>query len=292
MPFYCIMSVRNSLKAGACEKMNEMSFVCENMSVFCVNGMQCPPGHSYAVGYTDRYLIHYIINGKGKVVCDGKTYHLTRGNAFLISGKEKVYYEADMKEPWHYIWIQISGSMADSFVNSVLLSRREPIYKTERPDIIEKRFRELTELENEKNNFTVSGAMFTLLGDMIKYSVRKAETDAKSPEEYVTMCKSYIQMNHYRRITVKELCSYVKLEHSYLYRLFMRETEMSPYDYIITYKLKTAKKLLKETALPIGEIALSVGYTDSLAFSKLFAKKVGIPPSEYRKAIVHGDEPR
>lgn len=263
--------------------MNEMSFVCENMSVFCVNGMQCPPGHSYAVGYTDRYLIHYIINGKGKVVCDGKTYRLSRGNAFLISGKEKVYYEADMKEPWYYMWIQISGDMADSFVKSVLLSRREPIYTTERPDIIERRFRELAALENEKNSFIVSGAMFTLLGDMIKYSVRRAEGDTRSPEEYVTMCKSYIQMNRYRRLTVKELCSYVKLEHSYLYRLFMREVGMSPYDYIIMCKLKTAKKQLEETSLSIGEIALSVGYTDSLAFSKLFGKKVGMPPSEYRK---------
>lgn len=264
--------------------MANMSFVCENMSVFCVDYMQCPPGHSYSVGYTDRYLIHYIISGRGKVVCDGKTYRLSRGNAFLISGKEKVYYEADKKEPWYYIWINISGSMADSFLKSVSLSRREPIYKTTRPDIIEKRFGELIGLGDEQNSFLVSGAMFTLLGEMVKYSEREATAEYRSPEEYVTLCKSYIQINYYRRITVAELCAYVRLEHSYLYRLFMRETGMSPCDYIIDYKMKRAKKQLLKTNLSVGEIALSVGYADRLAFSKLFAKKTGMSPTEYRQS--------
>ena len=64
----------------------------------------------------------------------------------------------------------------------------------------------------------------------------------------------------------------------------MRETGMSPCDYIIDYKMKRAEKQLLKTNLSVGEIALSVGYADRLAFSKRFAKKMGMSPTEYRKS--------
>ena len=39
---------------------------------------------------------------------------------------------------------------------------------------------------------------------------------------------------------------------------------------------------MRETEEPIGSIALSVGYTDALSFSKAFKQKYGINPSAYR----------
>lgn len=262
------------------------NLVCENMSLFCIGSQHCPPGHSYAVSYDDRYLIHYVVSGKGKAVYNGKTYHLSKGNAFLIYGKNEVYYEADMVNPWYYIWINISGSMASNFIKSVGLSEENPIYKTKRPDIIEKHFEALVNTKDENNDFLVSGAMLTLLGDMIKYNHKESQMVRKTGEEYITMCKNYVQVNYYRRLTVDELCRYVGLEHSYLYRLFKNKEGISPYDYIIQYKLEKAKKLLLSKEYSIGEIASFVGYEDKLAFSKLFSRKYGISPSQYRKNAV------
>lgn len=256
--------------------------VSESMSTYDIGSEQCAPGHHWSIGFTDRYLLHYIVKGKGRFICDGREYELKRGNAFLITGEKGGYYEADKEDPWYYIWINISGDMADSFLKSIALSRESPIYTTSKPDVIEGHFEKLLEIRGE-NSFLLSGAMFTLMGEMIRCSDTKAEQVKKSTEEYVRMCKNYISVNAYRRISVETLCDYVGLEHSYLYRLFMNSEGMSPCSYIIEYKLKRAKQLLKETKLSVGEIASSVGYEDGLAFSKLFAKKTGVSPTEYRR---------
>lgn len=258
-------------------------FVCETMSVYEMGYHHCPPGHRWSVDYTDRFLIHYIFSGKGIFICDGKEYHLSRGNAFLITGEKTGYYRADDEDPWQYMWINISGDMAKRFLKSISLSRAEPVYKTTNPDKIESCLNEIAKIKNE-NGFLVSGAFHTLMGNMIRYSEKRGVHEHRSTKEYVELCKNFIGINSFRKITMKMLCDYIGLEHSYLYRLFKQEVGMSPCEYIIDYKIKLARQLLEETSLAVNEIAGSVGYDDGLAFSKLFSKRVGMPPSQYRAA--------
>ncbi len=47
--------------------------------------------------------------------------------------------------------------------------------------------------------------------------------------------------------------------------------------------MEEAKKLLRDTDLPVYEVAGAVGYKDSKFFSQQFVKNVGIKPMEYRK---------
>ena len=136
-----------------------VEFIHDSMSVFEIGSQKCEPGHEWSIGYIDRYLIHYVISGKGKFICDNKEYELERGNAFLITGEKGGYYQADFKDPWHYMWINISGGMAEKFLYSIALSRKTPIYKTTNPDIIEKCFFELLDSKNE-NSFIISSFFF------------------------------------------------------------------------------------------------------------------------------------
>lgn len=66
----------------------DLNLICENISIFYMGSQHCEPGHNYSTGFCDRYLIHYIVSGKGKFKCDGITYNLKAGNAFLIAGEK------------------------------------------------------------------------------------------------------------------------------------------------------------------------------------------------------------
>ena len=57
----------------------------------------------------------------------------------------------------------------------------------------------------------------------------------------------------------------------------------SPMDYLITIRINKASELLIGTNNSIQTISSSVGYEDSLYFSKLFKKVKGISPLQYRK---------
>ena len=52
--------------------------------------------------------------------------------------------------------------------------------------------------------------------------------------------------------------------------------------------LEKAEQLLKETNKSITEIAQLTGFSDVFYFSKIFHRKKGCPPGEYRKTYIPG----
>ena len=72
---------------------------------------------------------------------------------------------------------------------------------------------------------------------------------------------------------------------SYLSSTFKRLTGYSPTDYLIMVRMEKAKSLLTKTNYSIGQIAAEVGYTDQLAFSRMFKRRFGESPRKYREDI-------
>lgn len=66
-------------------------------------------------------------------------------------------------------------------------------------------------------------------------------------------------------------------------RRFRKATGMSPMEYVHTLRLEEAKQQLEATQLPIEAIAGECGYEDAGYFSRLFSRRVGLTPSQYRR---------
>jgi AraC-like DNA-binding protein len=65
--------------------------------------------------------------------------------------------------------------------------------------------------------------------------------------------------------------------------LFKKKTGFSPIDYFNHLKIQKACQYLQFTQLRIREIALKVGISDPLYFSRLFTQTMGYSPKEYRQ---------
>ena len=68
----------------------------------------------------------------------------------------------------------------------------------------------------------------------------------------------------------------------YLARIFKKNTGMTLNDYIINEKMEVARNLLITTKLPVGLIAMKVGYSNFSYFSKLYKKTYNKTPAEER----------
>ena len=66
-------------------------------------------------------------------------------------------------------------------------------------------------------------------------------------------------------------------------RRFARATGLSPMEYIHTLRLEEAKQMLEGGDLPVEAVANEVGYEDASFFGRLFRRKVGLTPAQYRK---------
>ena len=72
------------------------------------------------------------------------------------------------------------------------------------------------------------------------------------------------------------------ISYRYFEKLFFQHYQTTPKEYVIHLKLEQAKKLLLSEKMKIRDISLHLGYADVFHFTKLFSKRIGMPPREYR----------
>ena len=95
----------------------------------------------------------------------------------------------------------------------------------------------------------------------------------------------YIHDNLNRPLSVEEIADEVHVSPRHLSRIFTTLTGVSPAAYIARSRLDRASSLLLRTAMPIKEVATSVGYPDVHHFTRVFSSRVGRPPGRYRREI-------
>ena len=103
---------------------------------------------------------------------------------------------------------------------------------------------------------------------------------------FVTRCVEIL--NEHRGVMFKEAEMAEKLFISVktLRNGFVRHFNKTFYKYQLDYKLNLAQIFIKEDPdAKVYEVAFSLGFRDEFHFSKLFKKKFGLSPSEYRKSL-------
>jgi YesN/AraC family two-component response regulator len=59
--------------------------------------------------------------------------------------------------------------------------------------------------------------------------------------------------------------------------------KLTPMQYIISQKISNAMQLFDKTNLNVNQVARAVGYEDYRYFSRIFKKRTGFSPLEYKK---------
>jgi transcriptional regulator GlxA family with amidase domain len=95
---------------------------------------------------------------------------------------------------------------------------------------------------------------------------------------------AYIHQNYSRPISRWEIAAAVGVSEDYLSRVFNRELNISPWDYLNRYRVLQSKHLLLTTSDAIGVIARQVGFKDQAYFSRVFRKVTEMSPQEFRES--------
>jgi len=92
----------------------------------------------------------------------------------------------------------------------------------------------------------------------------------------------YILEHLEEEISVDYLADIACLTKPYLIRQFKQSLGVAPLQFITHKKVEKAQLLLVTDDCPVQDIACAVGYADASYFVRLFKKKVGMTPQEYR----------
>ena len=99
----------------------------------------------------------------------------------------------------------------------------------------------------------------------------------------IAKCQEWIAQNYEKSSPVAAMVTLSGLAERSFKRRLARATGVTPLEYVQTLRLEEAKHLLETTEVAVEEVAHQVGYEDASFFGRLFRRKVGLTPAQYRK---------
>lgn len=230
-------------------------------------------------------LFKYTLAGEGAFRVGQTTHRLGPGRGFLCrvsDPRTAYYYPPDATEPWEFLYLTFLGPAADRLVED-LLRRHGPIYEL------------LTDSEplrllwgyrtHDGETLSVSPARsakitLDLLATLLE-SKESAVTDA--PEHLAEKARQIVREHLDQPFDATQLARRLNVSREHLSRVFHARTGQTPYQYILAEKIRQACRRLKDTDLPVADVAAAVGFENPVSFSRAFRRVMQITPKRFRQ---------
>jgi len=106
---------------------------------------------------------------------------------------------------------------------------------------------------------------------------------AQQGDPLIARCQEWAAEHYRHESPVATMAQMSGLAERTFSRRFAQATGHAPLEYVHTLRLEEAKQLLESGALAIEAVAVEVGYQDASFFGRLFRRKVGLTPAQYRR---------
>lgn len=242
---------------------------------------------NYTHGYDRReyYILHYIIAGSGIYTVNGKTYHLSAFDGYVVPPDTSVIYIADSETPWTVYWVGFYGKNASAFLERAKINNANLTFHYDQDDIITKDMESLFSLVQKptRTGEMLLSYVYHILGTLS--SQYRRSVDLFSTHNHFYACVQYIKNNIRLPIQVQDIADDQNLSTSQVYRIIKNNCGLSPHQYIDKAKIEKACEFIRDTNLSYREISFLVGYEYISHFFKVFKKVTGCTPSTYKKLI-------
>ena len=174
----------------------------------------------------------------------------------------------------------------DTIVGFVIMGRvrsaNSPISPHLIPDIDAKTAKKLKKLYNELP-FITEDKLMTLY-DLLSFVIFDSSFQIVY-DPLLTKIINFIEENFRENLSVDYLCSKFHISKNRLYKSFNDNLGSTVNLYITAVRLNFAKSLLSSSDEPVYRVAQNVGIDNYTYFCKLFKKRNGVTPTEYRKNV-------
>lgn len=256
----------------------------------------------------DQYVLIYCVDGCGWYTTGGKRYEVKQNQYFILPKDEPHEYGSNANGCWTIYWIHFRGEHASIYADGAYAPIEINVAVNsrigDRLNIFEEILTTLQCQEDIEDLRYASSLLHHFLASMrylrqfrrAKQSKNNYEDDSEksygngndNSNDYginiVDAAIHYMEENIENKIKLQQVQKYVGYSATYFNTLFKRQTGYSPLQYFNRLKMEHACKLLSNTNLRINQICYKLGIEDSLYFSRLFSKSIGMSPSEYRKS--------
>ena len=136
---------------------------------------------------------------------------------------------------------------------------------------------------SDPNFYLIAAAKAKILENHVRLLTELTHKSPDEPDPFAAQVSELLREDLTERVSMKELAQSLGYHEKYLGAKFKQKTGKSPVAYRNDRRLAKAEGYLRNTGLPIIEIAVLVGFDNVSYFNRLFRARCGITPTEYRK---------
>jgi len=151
-------------------------------------------------------------------------------------------------------------------------------------------YHRLVKLSTIEDEFLAVQEFFSILYELSKFDDARelatssfAKVEVESESKRILKVKNYIDEHYKDEINLEQLADLVGMTSTSFSRYFKQRTGKNFLEYIIDIRLGHAARMLIDTTDSISEICWRTGFNTLTNFNRLFRKRKGCNPTEFRE---------
>ncbi|MBN1436797.1 MAG: AraC family transcriptional regulator [Sedimentisphaerales bacterium] len=236
------------------------------------------PWESFSRVRSTIFVVELVTRGNVVLVQNRREYLIETGQAFLLHKNSFHEYHTGLAGWAHKRYLTMDGPLLDPMLRATGLKGVGHVVLSD-PDEIVRILRECYRLIDRKESgfgqrcSELAYKLLLTLGQDLKVSYPEA----------LQRALSFMENHLGETLSREDMAEAAGLSETHFNRLFKEHLQVTPVAWFIRQKMEMAKYLLRETKLPVKEVAEATGYMDALYFSAQFKKYVGMSPKFYKR---------
>ncbi|WP_416151306.1 helix-turn-helix domain-containing protein [Salipaludibacillus sp. HK11] len=261
-----------------------------------------PKGEVHFRREFDIFVLLFVTKGTLYMEESGTDIPIGEGEYFILAPYIEHAGSKPCEEDTEFIWVHFTFSSPYSLVEerkidwSNIIKRKSTFMESDLYNLRLPRFGSFSRKDqpvnllerllkiNESNEPAERMKQQIYFFDIIIQLQKNALELPSNAQNIATQCIQFIHL-HYREDTfrVTNMAHELLYHPDYITRAMKKTIGMSPVQYLNHCRLMKAKELLQQDYVDLKTISNEVGFTDVSYFSRVFKKKEGITPGEYRR---------
>ncbi len=232
-----------------------------------------------------HHSFSFILKGGGEYWLAGKLWPVTAPCVITQPvGIHTEYGPAGAWTEWEEFYVAYNRSVVPALERAGLVRTKAPAWRICDPAATCERLAELLSILAKPERPAFADHLDRACERLIMESIL-AESDQPPgrKEQAIRNIQAFLKAHYLEDHDLDCLAAQCGMSRSAFRRHWDKQFELPPARYVMSLRLRKACRLLVETDLAIGEIAGKLAFRDTLYFSRIFRKSIGLTASEYRR---------
>lgn len=242
----------------------------------------------------NRNMVMFVHSGSGSIVAREQNYPITSGCLCFVGSSRFYYTLPDCPEKYDRSKVFLSNQELDRvlslFPEELQLKERfapnSLVYAQVPPQAVQQIDTIFDDLALYEDRDYYHDALVTSHYIKLLILLNDYATNTVFPVfGMVQKAIEYINAHIHERLSIDEICHVLHVSKYYFCKKFKQSTGITVMNYILMTRIISAKNMLENSDLAIGEISSRCGFSSQSYFCRVFKDESGMTPLQYQKSL-------